>query len=415
MPMFPLSNMLKSFIQKGRLEVIDADGRRHVFAGAPGRSVVMRLSDRSLYRKLVFNPDMAVGEAYTEGTLAFEEGSGLRDFLALFSDNRRGLGRYPLQKFVRKLSGPLRQRRLSNVVGKAQANVAHHYDLGNDFYKLFLDANMLYSCAYFREEGDSLETAQRNKLRLLASKLDLKPGQRVLDIGSGWGDLALYIAAMEEVEVLGVTLSTEQQKLSTERAAAAGLSNRVRFELIDYRQVTGKFDRIVSVGMFEHVGLSHYDEFFDQINALMPDDGIALVHSIGHMSPPARTSSWLRKYIFPGAYSPSLSEVLAVVERHSLWVADIEVLRLHYARTLAIWEERFQANRPQVVAMHGERFARMWEFYLLSCETMFRTGAQMVFHLQLCRERTAVPIVRDYTVDTQRRFAAREAEMLPAV
>jgi cyclopropane-fatty-acyl-phospholipid synthase len=413
--MFPLSHMLKSFIRKGTLVVIDADGRRHSFGGAPGPRVVMRLADKALYRKLVLNPDMAAGEAYTEGTLSFEEGSHLRDFLALFSLNRTGLGAYPLQKFVRRWSGALRQRRRSNIVGTAQKNVAHHYDLGNEFYRLFLDQNMLYSCAYFRSDEDSLEAAQRNKLRLIAAKLDLRPGQKVVDIGSGWGDLALYLASMEDVEVLGVTLSTEQQKLATQRAEAAGLGHRVRFELLDYRKLDGKFDRIVSVGMFEHVGVSHYDEFFDKLNALLPDDGIALIHSIGHMSPPARTSAWLRKYIFPGAYSPSLSEVVQVVERHSLWIADIECLRLHYAKTLAIWESRFQANRPTVVAMYSESFARMWEFYLLSCETMFRSGAQMVFHLQLCRQRDAVPIVRDYAIDTQRRYAALEQSRLPSL
>ena len=413
--MFPLSHMMKTFIRRGTLVVLDADGKRHVFAGEAGPTVVMRLTDRSLYRKLVFSPDMSVGEAYTDGTLRFEEGSSLRDFLELFSLNRTGLGSYPLQKFVRRFSKPLRQRLRTNVVGEAEKNVAHHYDLGNDFYKLFLDRNMLYSCAYFRDEGDSLEQAQRNKLRLLAAKLDLRPGQRVLDIGSGWGDLALYMAAMEDVEVLGVTLSKEQQALATKRAADAGLSNRVRFELLDYRKVEGRFDRIVSVGMFEHVGVAHYDEFFSKINDLLPDDGIALLHSIGHMSPPGRTSAWIRKYIFPGAYSPSLSEVFSVVERHSLWVADVECLRLHYAKTLAIWESRFQANRSTVVAMYSERFARMWEFYLLSCETMFRSGAQMVFHMQLCRRRDAVPIVRDYAVDTQRLYEAREPERLPAV
>ena len=311
--MFPLSHMMKSFIRKGTLVVIDADGGRHVFAGEPGPKVTMRLTDRSLYRKLVVNPDMSAGEAYTAGTLRFEEGSTLRDFLHLFSMNRGGLGSYPLQKFVRRFSGALRQRRQTNVVAEAQKNVAHHYDLGNDFYKLFLDKNMLYSCAYFRSDEDSLEQAQRNKLRLLAAKLDLRPGQRILDIGSGWGDLALYLASMEDVEVLGVTLSTEQQALATRRAAEAGLSDRVRFELLDYRKVEGPFDRIVSVGMFEHVGVSHYDEFFAKINALLHDDGIALLHSIGHMSPPGRTSGWLRKYIFPGAYSPSLSEVFQVV------------------------------------------------------------------------------------------------------
>jgi cyclopropane-fatty-acyl-phospholipid synthase len=307
-----------------------------------------------------------------------------------------------------------RKRQQANALGEAQQNVAHHYDLGNDFYRLFLDENLLYSCAYFRHDGETLEQAQRNKLRLIAAKLGLQPGQRVLDIGSGWGDLAIYLASLEDVEVLGVTLSREQQALASERAAAAGLSDRVRFELKDYRALTAQFDRIVSVGMFEHVGVHHYDEFFTHLNGLMPDDGIAVIHSIGHMSPPGMASPWLRKYIFPGAYSPALSEVFAAVERNSLWVTDVEVLRLHYAKTLAHWEKRFQDHRDKVVQMYDERFARMWEFYLISAEMMFRTGSQMVFHMQLSRSRDAAPIVRDYTVDVQRHYLAREAALLQA-
>lgn len=410
--MFPLSHMMKSFIRKGTLEIIDADGRRHVFAGAPGPKVVMRLTDKTLYRTLVLNPELNAGEAYTDGRMRFEEGSTLRDFLQLFSINRLSLGSYPLQKILRKIAMRFRKRQQANAPGQARQNVAHHYDLGNDFYKLFLDENLLYSCAYFREDEETLEQAQRNKLRLIAAKLGLKPGQRVLDIGCGWGDLAIYLAATEDVQVLGVTLSTEQQALASERAAAAGVANRVRFELIDYRDVSGTFDRIVSVGMFEHVGVHHYDEFFKKLNALMPDDGIALIHSIGHMSPPGMASPWLRKYIFPGAYSPALSEVFEVVERNSLWVSDLEFLRVHYAKTLAHWERRFQDNRARVVEMYDERFARMWEFYLISAEMMFRTGSQLVFHMQLSRSRDAAPIVRDYTVDLQRRYEARETERL---
>jgi cyclopropane-fatty-acyl-phospholipid synthase len=270
---------------------------------------------------------------------------------------------------------------------------------------------MLYSCAYFREPGETLEQAQRNKLRLLASKLELKPGMKVLDIGCGWGDLALYLAALEDVEVLGVTLSKEQQVLASERARNAGLAGRVRFELKDYRDVEGQFDRIVSVGMFEHVGVHHYDEFFKKLNALMPDDGLTVLHSIGHMSPPGMASAWLRKYIFPGAYSPALSEVFAVVEQNSLWVTDLEFLRIHYAKTLAHWTERFERNRDKVVALYDDRFARMWEFYLISAEMMFRTGSQLVFHMQLSRSRDAAPIVRDYITDKQREYAEAEAKL----
>ena len=406
--MFPLSHMMKSFIRKGRLTVIDADGNRHVFAGTPGPEVTMRLTDRRLYRTLVFNPELSAGEAYMDGTMRFEDGSTLRDFLTLFSINRLSLGSYPLQKAIRAVKMRFRRRQQSNVKGEAERNVAHHYDLGNDFYRFFLDDNMLYSCAYFRDPGETLEEAQRNKLRLLASKLCLREGMRVLDIGCGWGDLALYLARLENVHVTGVTLSKEQQKLATERARQAGLADRVTFELRDYRDVDDKFDRIVSVGMFEHVGVQHYDEFFSHLNALMPDDGIAVLHSIGHMSPPGMASPWLRKYIFPGAYSPALSEVFDSVERNSLWVMDLEFLRVHYATTLAHWAGRFENNRDRVIAMYDERFARMWEFYLISAEMMFRTGSQLVFHMQMSRKRDAAPIVRDYITDRQREYIERE-------
>jgi cyclopropane-fatty-acyl-phospholipid synthase len=409
--MFPLSHMLRSFVRVGRLEVIDADGQRHVFSGAPGPRVTMRLTDRSLYRKLFFNPELHAGEAYMDGRLCFEN-STLRDFLTLFSVNRLSLGNQPLQKVLRRISRGLKRFQQANPVGKAQRNVAHHYDLGNAFYKLFLDEGMQYSCAYFLDDSDSLEEAQRNKLRLIAAKLDLKPGLRILDIGSGWGDLALYLATMEEVDVTGVTLSTEQHALANEKAQRAGLGNRVRFELQDYRNVAGRFDRIVSVGMFEHVGVHHYGEFFAKINDLIADDGLMLLHSIGHMSPPGTASPWLRKYIFPGAYSPALSEVFTAVEQASLWVTDLEFLRLHYAKTLAHWCRRFEANRARIAEMYDERFCRMWEFYLISAEMMFRTGSQLVFHMQLSRRRDAAPIVRDYVTDLQRRYREIEADKL---
>jgi len=411
--MFPLSHMMKAFIKTGTLEVIDADNKRHVFSGKPGPKVVMKLHDKKLYRDLVFKSEIAAAEGYMDGTMTFEEGSTLREFLHLFSINRLSLAAYPLQKVLRSLTMLTRRKQQSNRVGQAQQNVAHHYDLGNEFYKLFLDKNMLYSCAYFHNDNQSLEQAQRNKLRLIAAKLNLKPGLKVLDIGCGWGDMALYLASMEDVRVVGVTLSTEQQKLATERAEEMGLSDRVEFRLQDYRKLDEQFDRIVSVGMFEHVGVSHYDEFFAKLNDLMPDEGLALIHSIGHMSPPGMASKFMRKYIFPGAYSPALSEVFESVERNSLWCLDLEFLRVHYAKTLAHWEKRFQENRAQVEEMYDERFARMWEFYLISAEAMFRTGSQLVFHMQLSRSRDAAPLTRDYTVDTQREFEALEAERLP--
>ena len=410
--MFPLSHMMKSFVRVGTLKIIDAEGKVHVFAGEPGPQVTMRLTDKSLYHKLVFNPELHAGEAYMDGRLSFED-SSLRDFLTLFSLNRLSLGSYPLQKVLRAISKFFRKRQQANPVGKAQANVAHHYDLGNDFYKLFLDEGLQYSCAYFTSDDDTLEQAQRNKLRLLAAKLNLAPGQKILDIGCGWGDLALYLARLADVEVLGVTLSKEQHELANARAREAGLDNRVRFELKDYRKVEGRFDRIVSVGMFEHVGVHHYGEFFGKINELMDDDGVMVLHSIGHMSPPGTASPWLRKYIFPGAYSPALSEVLEVVEQNSLWVTDLEILRLHYAKTLAHWVERFEANRAKIEKMYDARFARMWEFYLISAEMMFRTGSQLVFHMQLARKRDAAPIVRDYVTDLQRDYLTKEASFKP--
>jgi cyclopropane-fatty-acyl-phospholipid synthase len=401
--------MLKSFVRTGTLKVIDADGRVHTFAGAPGPSVTMRLTDRSLYRKLFLNPELHAGEAYMDGRLSFED-STLRDFLTLFSINRLSLGSYPLQKVLRRVSRGLRRLQQANPVGKAQKNVAHHYDLGNDFYKLFLDQGMQYSCAYFLDDSDTLEEAQHHKLRLIAAKLNLKPGLRILDIGSGWGDLALYLAAVADVDVTGVTLSKEQHVLANEKAQRARLADRVRFELRDYRHVEDRFDRIVSVGMFEHVGVHHYPEFFAKINALIDDDGVMLLHSIGHMSPPGTASPWLRKYIFPGAYSPALSEVFTAVEEASLWVTDLEFLRLHYAKTLNHWHRRFAANRARIAAMYDERFCRMWEFYLISAEMMFRTGSQLVFQMQLARKRDAVPIVRDYVTDLQRHYRENEAE-----
>jgi cyclopropane-fatty-acyl-phospholipid synthase len=405
--MFPLSNMLKKVIRVGTLKLIDADGRVHVYAGAPGPVVTARFADRSLPYELMLNPSLRVGEAYMDGRLTFED-STLRDALVLYSLNRGSVSSYPLQRVVRGLSRSFKRLQQANPVATARRNVAHHYDLGNAFYALFLDSGMQYSCAYFLDENDTLEDAQQNKMRLIAAKLQLRPGLRILDIGSGWGNLALYLAALADVDVTGVTLSTEQHALSNEKARRAGVSDRVRFELRDYRELTQKFDRIVSVGMFEHVGVPHYDEFFAKVNALLADDGIMLLHSIGHMKPPGVASPWIRKYIFPGAYGPALSEVFAATERARLWVTDVEILRLHYARTLREWSYRFDANREKIAAMYDERFCRMWEFYLISAEMMFASGGQHVFQMQLTRRVDGAPVVRDYITDTQLRY--REAE-----
>jgi cyclopropane-fatty-acyl-phospholipid synthase len=415
--MFPLSKLLTHLVQLGTLTVTDAEGHTHVFGGrSAGPTATMLLSDAKLYKSLFFNPELAAGEAYMDGSLTFP-GSSLREFLTLVSVNTNRPAGKPtaLHRAIGTVSRSLKRFQQSNPIGKAQENIAHHYDIGNALYRLFLDEGLFYSCAYFENDDDSLEAAQRAKCRLITAKLGLRPGQKILDIGCGWGGLAIYLAQMEDVEVLGVTLSKEQHALAVERAAAAGVADRVRFELRDYRQLDHRFDRIVSVGMFEHVGVQRYGEFFAKANELMPDDGVMLLHSIGHMSPPSTASPWLRKYIFPGAYSPSLSEVFPATERNRLWVTDCEFLRLHYAMTLNHWHARFERNRAQIAQMYDERFCRMWEFYLISAEMMFRTGAQEVFHMQLSRKRDASPIRRDYMVDLQREYKKREAERLPAL
>ncbi len=404
--MFPLSHLLKRFVQSGCLYVIDPDGKRHVFKGSePGPEVTMRLHDRALVWRLVLNTELAAGEAYMDGSLTFDEG-GIAELLQLFARNRYHLAAHPVQVQMKKLRLALHrfsQRRINRQ--KAQKNVAHHYDLNRALYEMFLDQDMQYSCAYFTGPDDTLEQAQLQKKRHIAAKLQLADGQRILDIGCGWGGMALFLAQCADVEVLGVTLSTEQLALARQRAEAAGLSERVTFELKDYREIEGTFDRIVSVGMFEHVGTANYWDFFAQLNRLLDQDGVALLHSIGHMSPPGTASPWLDKYIFPGGYAPALSEVLTAVEPNQLWVTDIEVLRVHYARTLEEWNRRFQANRARIAEIYDERFCRMWEFYLISCAQMFRTGAQMVFQMQLAHKRDAVPLTRNYMFENEQQLA----------
>ena len=407
--MFPLSSLFKAFVRVGALKVIDADGKTYRFEGEPGPSVTLRFHDTSLKYSLFFYPELTAGEAYMDARLTIEDG-GLYALLHLYSVNCDYLEAYPVQRLIRAVSHRLRRFQQNNKIGRAQKNVAHHYDLGNEFYKLFLDRDMQYSCAFFESPDATLEAAQRNKQRLLASKMHLKAGDKVLDIGCGWGGMALYLATLEDIEVQGVTLSTEQWELANQRALEMGLSDRVRFELRDYRDVDEKFDSIVSVGMFEHVGVRHYAEFFDQVKRLLHEDGVALLHSIGHIGPPSFANAWLRKYIFPGGYSPALSEVFEVVERSGLWVNDMEILRLHYAETLREWNKRFQANREAIEAIYDAKFCRMWEFYLYGTEMMFRSGEQMVFHMQLAHKRDAVPITRDYMGDAQDRFRAWEEE-----
>ncbi|MCY4551623.1 MAG: cyclopropane-fatty-acyl-phospholipid synthase [Defluviicoccus sp.] len=392
----------------GRLTLIDANGRTHRIEGAPGPECAVRLHDRRLHRQLVTNPWLRVGEAYMEGTLTIEEGT-LGDLIEYCCINSRDAEDNPAFRLSQWLSRRTRWLQQHNPIGRARRNVAHHYDLSDTLYDLFLDRDRQYSCAYFTDDTNTLEEAQENKKRHLAAKLRLRPGLRVLDIGSGWGGLALYLAGLDDVDVTGVTLSQEQHGVAERRAAEAGLSGRVRFMLEDYRHRTGQYDRIVSVGMFEHVGARHYREFFAKLRELLPEDGVALLHSIGRMEPPGTTSAWLRKYIFPGGYTPAMSEVLAALERERLYVTDIEILRLHYAKTLAHWHQRFQDNRSRICDLYDERFCRMWEFYLKGCEMAFRYWNQMVFQMQIARNQDAVPLTRDYITDWERAQTAAEA------
>jgi cyclopropane-fatty-acyl-phospholipid synthase len=293
-----------------------------------------------------------------------------------------------------------------NPVLRAWQNAAHHYDLSDQLYEFFLDRDRQYSCAYFQDRSDDLDTAQLNKKRHIAAKLLIRPGQKVLDIGSGWGGLALYLARECGADVTGLTLSVEQHKVATRRAAVAGLSDRVRFYLRDYREEFETYDRIVSVGMFEHVGIHHYGAFFAKLKSLLAPDGIALLHSIGRKDGPGSTNPWIRKYIFPGGYVPALSEVLPIVERSKLWITDIEILRLHYAQTLRAWRSRFERNRDRVRAIYDERFCRMWEMYLVSSEVAFRRSDLIVFQMQLTKAIDAVPLTRDYMLDWEREHNA---------
>jgi cyclopropane-fatty-acyl-phospholipid synthase len=397
-----LWSMLARFIRIGRLGVIDAAGRRHLFEGSAGPSATVRLHDPALHWKFLVNPRLFVPEAWVAGTLTVEPGSSLYDFMDVLVTNETSqAGRLPLwlgqdaDRLVRRLYQ-------YNPVPRARRNVAHHYDLSDQLYELFLDRDRQYSCAYFHSPSEDLDTAQENKKRHIAAKLLLRPGQRVLDIGSGWGGLALYLAAECGVDVTGLTLSREQHSVATRRAAAAGLGERVRFHLRDYREETGRFDRIVSVGMFEHVGVNQYPKYFQLLNDLLTPDGIALLHSIGRMDGPGTTNPWMRKYIFPGGYAPALSEVVPEAERARLWITDIEVLRLHYAETLRAWRGRFEQNRDRIRELYDERFCRMWEMYLVGAELAFRRDGHIVFQMQLAKAVDTVPLTRDYMVEWER-------------
>jgi cyclopropane-fatty-acyl-phospholipid synthase len=399
-----LQAMLKRLVAVGRLSVVFPDGKVENYGDGSGPPVAARLTAAGV-RRIVRDPELGLGEAYMEEDLVLDRGD-IWDLLWLLG---RNFERRPFPKHTpleRARARALRWLQQTNDRRAARANVAHHYDLSADLYRRFLDNDMQYSCAYFARGDMTLDEAQAAKKAHIAAKLHLAPDQRVLDIGCGWGGMGLTLAEDYGARVKGVTLSTEQLAIANQRAAARGLEGRVRFELEDYRDVEGPFDRIVSVGMFEHVGAPHYRAFFDKVHDLLAPGGVALIHSIGRHEPPNVTNAFIRKYIFPGGSIPGLSEVTAAVEEAGLWITDIEILRMHYAETLRCWRERFMAERAAIALIYDERFCRMWEFYLAVSELSFRAGDHMVFQMQLTRRVDALPITRDYMLDNERARSA---------
>jgi cyclopropane-fatty-acyl-phospholipid synthase len=399
---------LRRLVRKGHLEVQTAGGPVEVFGDGSGPPLAVELLDHAAEQRLMLNPALSLGELYMDGRIVVTKGD-LYGLLDLGARNLAGLDGQPWVKALNKARIALRGLHQRNDRQRAKRNVAVHYDLDERLYRLFLDSDRQYSCAYFEYPGQSLEDAQTAKKRHLAAKLLPKDGATTLDIGCGFGGLGLYLAGVAGARVTGVTLSEEQFAVATERARQAELADRVEFRLQDYRDVPETFDRIVSVGMFEHVGVTHYDEFFTKVRGLLKDDGVMMLHSIGRSSVPGVTNPWIRKYIFPGGYIPSLSEVLPAIERAGLYVTDIEILRLHYADTLRAWRERFMARRDEAAELYDERFCRMWEFYLAGSETSFRVDGHMVFQIQLAKRQESVPLTRDYISEREAELRNREA------
>ena len=391
-----LVSFLNKLFKEDGFILIDANSKKYII-GNPKKEVpiTLKLLDKKLHYKLLIYPDLYFGEAYTDGTLEIENGS-LTDFLEITMKN---IGRNEINifgKILKKIRGTYRYLTNFNIAKKSKDNVAHHYDISDDLYDLFLDPKRQYSCAYFKSENESLETAQNNKIDHLIKKLNLKPNQKVLDIGSGWGSLAIEIAKKTKCEVTGITLSENQYKYSLNKVKENNLENQVQFKLSDYRNLREKFDRIVSVGMFEHVGRKFYKTFFRQVNNLLNDGGLALIHTIGSIDGPRDPQPWITKYIFPGGYTPSMSELSSPIEKSGLIISDIEVLRMHYSHTLRHWKERCISNKSKITEMFDEKFFRMWEFYLTSCELKFKYEDQVVFQFQLTKGLTTAPTTRDY-------------------
>ena len=391
-----LARFLNKLFKKDGFILIDAYSKKYIIGTPENKNpITLKISNKKLHYKLLFRPDLYFGEGYSDGDIEIENGT-LTDFLDLALMN---IGRGKLNFFsylINKLSGSYRYLTNFNLIKKSKMNVAHHYDLSDDLYNLFLDPKKQYSCGYFRNEDDTLENAQNNKIQHIIKKLNIQPNQKVLDIGCGWGSLAIDIARATNCEVVGITLSKNQFDYCIKKTKEFNLENQVKFKLIDYRELNEKFDRIVSVGMFEHVGRKFYKRFFKQIEKLLNDDGVSLIHTIGSVNPPRDPHPWITKYIFPGGYTPSLSEVTTPIEKAGLIVSDIEVLKLHYAHTLRHWKENCINNKEQIIEMFDERFFRMWEFYLAGCEIAFKWGDQVVYQFQLTKSYTSTPATRDY-------------------
>ena len=391
-----LARFLNKVFKKNGFILIDANGNQFII-GTPAseQPIKVKILDKKLHYKLLFHPDLYLGEAYTDGQLIIENGT-LTDFLDLALMN---IGRSEfniISYLINKFRGSYRYLTNFNFIKKSKMNVSHHYDISDDLYDLFLDPKRQYSCAYFKNDDDSLETAQNNKIQHIIKKLNIKPNQKILDIGCGWGSLAMDIAKSAQCEVTGITLSENQFNYCVKKAKELNLENQLTFKLMDYRELNEKFDRIVSVGMFEHVGRKFYNKFFKQIDNLLDKDGVSLIHTIGSVNPPRDPHPWITKYIFPGGYTPSLSEVTTPIEKAGLIVSDIEVLRLHYAHTLRHWKENCIKNKEKIISMFDEKFFRMWEFYLAGCEMAFKWGDQVVYQFQLTKNYTSTPVTRDY-------------------
>ena len=409
--MFPLSRLFKGLVKRGRLRVTDFDGQVYEFGNkAVPLDAAIALHDRATAWRIAYHPELNIGETYLDGSLTIEKGT-LFGFLRLLLINTQSWNDSFAGRLYYRLENIFRMPAVLNPVPRSRRNVKHHYDLSDELFSLFLDTDRQYSCAYYRSDDDDLETAQLAKKQHIAAKLNIHPGQHLLDIGSGWGGLALYIARHYPVRVTGLTLSDEQFRFASERALKLGMADRVNFKLLDYRKETGTYDRIVSVGMFEHVGRPHFSAFFRQLSALLKPDGVALVHTIGSQTPPSPINPWLRRHIFPGAYLPALSQIAPIIETRRLWLTDLENLRLHYASTLAAWRERFDANRDRIARLYDERFCRMWEFYLQSCEAGFRWSGLTVFQLQITKAIDALPGTRDYMMYEEERLRMADAMM----